>query len=377
MNWKEVRRQFPVTEKYIYFDLANKCALPLFSTNIISNYINKQQEFSGSKDEWFEMINETRSNFAEMININPAEIAFTKNTSEGLNIAANCLPLKAGDTVILNENEHPNNVYCWLNLKKKGIDVKFAPTHHGEVLVEDLAKITDKSTKVVAISSVNYAPGIRNNIKEIAKYCKEQGIYSVIDAVQSIGTLNTDVSDFGADILCTSGHKAMFCPHGVGVFYCRKELLNEIEPIYVARSGMGMSVQIEYGDIIYELNNSPDARKFEIGNYNYLGLSVFNESIKFLMAIGLDNVEKRILALNTYFVSRLTELGYDVASPLSGSKRSAIICFKSKNARELHQWLMDNKAITTLRRDMIRASLGIYNNEDDIDQLITLIKDYN
>jgi cysteine desulfurase/selenocysteine lyase len=376
MDWQEVRAQFAVAQDYIYFDLANKCALPLFSTAAIADYVDKQQRFGGDKNEWFETLEEARANFAQLINAHPDEIAFTKNTSEGLNIAANCLPLQPGDTVLLNENEHPNNVYCWLNLEKRGVRVKWIPTEGGQVTVDALEEVVDDSTRVLSVSSTTYAPGTRNDIKRLVKLCRERGIYTVVDAVQSVGTMQVDVKDWGVDVLCTSGHKSLFCPHGVGLVYARREIMDQLEPVYVARAGMGMAAQIEYDRITYRLDQAHSARKFEIGNYNYLGITVLNHSLKFLLGLGMQRVEARLLSLNEYLGNALQAAGFTVASPLSGPWRSAILCFQAEGARELHGYLMEHKAITTLRRNMIRASLGIYNNREDVDAFVQLLEQW-
>jgi selenocysteine lyase/cysteine desulfurase len=372
MDWQQVRGQFPVTNEYLYFDLANKCALPLWATETIAAYIQKQQRSGGDKAEWFATLEEARTNFARLINATLDEIAFTKNTSEGLNIAAACLPLKAGDTVLLNEYEHPNNVYCWLNLERKGIKVKWIPTQGGQVTLDSLDEVMDDSVRVVSIASTTYAPGNQNDIRAISEYCRKRNIFTVVDAVQSVGTLQVDVKELGVDVLCTSGHKSLFCPHGVGIVYIRKEMLDRMHPVYVARAGMGMGAQIEYSNITYKLDQAHSARKFEIGNYNYLGLTVLNESVKFLLNLGMENVENRILELNSYLIAKLVQAGFPVVSPHTGPLRSAIVCFEAADARALHGFLMENKAITTLRRDTIRISLGIYNNESDIDAFVEL-----
>lgn len=375
MDWQAVREQFPAVEEYTFFDLANKCPLPKFSVEVIEDYIAKQQRSGGDKNEWFTALEEARSRFAQMINAQPEEIGFTKNTSEGLNIAANCLPLQAGDTVLLNEFEHPNNVYCWLNLQRKGINVKWIPTAGGQVTIEALEQLVDETTRVVSISSTTYAPGNRNDVKSIVEFCRSRGIYTVVDAVQSVGTLQVDVKDLGMDILCASGHKSLFCPHGVGMIYVRRELLDEIHPVYVARAGMGMAAQIEYGRITYELDQAHNARKFEIGNYNYLGLTVLNRSLEYLLGLGMNKVEGHLLGLHEYFSGRLQELGYQVKGPTSGPLRSAILCFPAPEVRELHTYLAENRVITTLRRDMIRVSFGIYNNRSDVDRFIQVLND--
>ncbi|TVQ26623.1 MAG: aminotransferase class V-fold PLP-dependent enzyme [Spirochaetaceae bacterium] len=415
VDWDSVRAQFPVTRDYLYFDLANKCPLPLFSTAALADYVDKQQRSGGDKAEWFATIESARGRFATLINAHPDEIAFTKNTSEGLNIAANCLPLSAGDTVILNQYEHPNNVYCWLNLERRGVRVKWigggaaggatdaggsatgggateggastgggaaegAGGDGGLVTVDMIDSVADETTKVVAISSTTYAPGTRNDIESIVRYCRDRGIYTVVDAVQSVGTLDVDVKALGMDILCTSAHKSLFCPHGIGVFYARPEVRDLLDPVYVARAGMGMAAQIEYGQISYTLDQSNNAKKFEIGNHNYLGLTVLDASLAYLLALGMPNVEARLIDLNAYLVQRLTGAGYRVVSPADGPWRSAIVCFRARtdaqSARDLHGYLERNGAITTLRRDTIRASLGIYNNESDIDRLVDLLRRY-
>ena len=120
MDWQTVRSDFPITQDYLFFDLANKCALPRFATRAIQEYAVKQEQHSGDKTEWFRTIEEARGRFAQLVNARPTEVAILKNTSEGLNVAANGIPFKAGDNVVVNLSEHPNNIYCWLPATARG-----------------------------------------------------------------------------------------------------------------------------------------------------------------------------------------------------------------------------------------------------------------
>ncbi len=377
MNWQEVREQFPVTKEYLFFDLANKCALPLFATRAIQAYAEKQQRTGGDKEEWFRTIEEARTRFAELINASPEEIAILKNTSEGLNIAASGIPFKAGDNVLVNRSEHPNNIYCWLNLQRKGVEVRWAPTKNGEVAVEDLEATIDGATRAVPISLVTYAPGNRNDIRAISALCRRRGIYTVVDAVQGTGTLRIDVKELGPDMLSSSGHKGLFVPHGIGLFYCRKEIMADIAPAYVARAGMIRAVSVEHDTETYELRLAPTAARYEIGNNNYLGITVLNESLKFLLALGMDRVERRILELSGYLTRQLEAAGIEVLSPREESRRSAIVCFRAGDPAGLHKWLLERKVITTCRRDSLRVSLGIYNTEDEIDAFVKLVRQFH
>jgi cysteine desulfurase/selenocysteine lyase len=376
MDWQAVRAQFPITQEYIFFDLANKCALPRFSTRVIQEYAAKQERNSGDKDEWFRTIEEARGRFAQLVNANPTEIALLKNTSEGLNVAANGIPFKAGENVVVNLSEHPNNIYCWLNLQRRGVEVRWAPTRNGEVTVEALAATVDERTRALAIALVTYAPGNRNDVKALAAFCRERGIYTVVDAVQAVGTLNVDVADLGVDMLATSGHKALFVPHGVGLFYCRRERLDDIAPFYVARSGMVRPVAVEHDAAHYELALAPSAARYEIGNNNYLGITVLNENLKFLLDLGMARIERRMLELSGYLTERLLAAGFEVLSPREAHRRSAIVCVRVADPARVHAWLLARKVISTCRRDSLRLSLGIYNTEGEIDAFTDLLKAY-
>jgi cysteine desulfurase/selenocysteine lyase len=374
MDWNAVRLQFPITRDYLFFDLANKCALPLFATRTIQEYVAKQERHSGDKAEWFRTIEEARGRFAQLVNAHPTEVAILKNTSEGLNIAANGIPFKAGDNVVVNLSEHPNNIYCWLNLQRRGVEVRWAPTRQGEVTLDALAATVDARTRALAISLVTYAPGNRNDVKALATFCRERGIYTVVDAVQAVGTINVDVGDLGVDLLATSGHKALFVPHGVGLLYCRRERLDEIAPFYVARSGMVKPVAVEHDASHYELALAPTAARYEIGNNNYLGITVLNESLRFLLDLGMARIERRMLELSGYLTERLSAEGFEVLSPREENRRSAIACVRVADPTRVHAWLLERKVITTCRRDSLRLSLGIYNTETEIDAFLDLLK---
>ena len=375
MDWKNIREQFPVTEEYLYLDAAHKSALPLYTTKALENYFRNQQMTGGDKEEWKKTISDAKANFGKLVNADPLEIAFVKNTSEGLNIAANGIPFKPGDNVILNNNEHPNNIYCWLNLESKGVEVRWAPTRSGQVSVRDIESLMDKNTRALSVSSVTYMPGNRNDVKAIGTLCNERGVYLIVDTVQSMGLLNFDVKELGVDMFATSGHKGLNAPHGTGVFFCRKEIIPEIKSYFVARSGLAGHAALQHDSLEYMLTISDTANKFEIGNHNFSAITALNESLKVINAIGIQEIEKRILELSGQLTEGLQQLGANVVTPIQDEFRSGIVCFRTKDTLDLYHKLVQKKVITSYRRDSIRASIGIYNSSEDVNTFLDYVNE--
>lgn len=266
--------------------------------------------------------------------------------------------------------------YSWLNLEEKGVEVRWAPTKFGQVFVEDIEPLMDNKTRAISVSSVTCLPGSRNDIESIGKLCKEREIYLIVDAVQSMGLLNFDVKKLGVDMFATSAHKGLNVLHGVGIFFCREEIIPEIKPTFISKSSIA-NANGQQDALEYKLTFLDTAEKFEIGNLNYSGIIALNESVKYLNSIGINAIEKRILELSELLTEGLKQVGANVLSSTDKKYQSSIVSFKTKNTGTLHKQLLDNKVITAYpyRRDTIRASTNIYNNEEDIERLIKLVKE--
>src|SRR5262245_37814545 len=218
-----VRDQFPVTKRQLYLDSAHQTPLSLSVREALSSFLNEGYEMAGPKPVWVRRAEETRANVARFFNASPSEIAFTKNTSEGLNIAANAVPLKAGDNVVLIEGDHPNNAYAWLNLRRKGVEVRFAKLQ-GEGVVADaktFLPLVDARTRVISLSHISFHAGQRHDLASIGRLCKERGIYLIVDAMQSVGVVPIDVGALNISVLAAGTHKGLLVPQGLGILYVR------------------------------------------------------------------------------------------------------------------------------------------------------------
>ena len=230
------------------------------------------------KPKMFEMIERVRNQYATLINAAPEEIAYTKNVSEGLNIAASGLRMKPGDNVILcPELEHPSNIYPWLNLKSRaGIEVRTIHSFDGRMPIEEMIKAVDGKTKAVTCSFVTFAPGLRSDLQLLAEHCALHDVFLLVDAAQGIGILDLDMKRTPISAMSVSTQKGLLGLYGMGFLYVRKDWAERLETTYLSRFSvdLGSAHEAAGGGDNYFL--MPGAQRFEVGNYNFLAAAAVN-----------------------------------------------------------------------------------------------------
>jgi selenocysteine lyase/cysteine desulfurase len=320
---------------------------------------------------WIKTAEETRALVASMINAHPDEIAFVKNTTHGILIAANGIRWRSGDNVIITDAEFPANVYPWLNLSRLGVQTRFARERDGRIPFEEIERLVDDRTRAISISFVEFVTGYRNDLKRIGELCRDKDIIFVVDAIQGMGALQIDVKDCNVDILSADAHKWLLGPEGIACFYCSKERLDDIESINVG----WMSVVDESNYLDYDLTLKPDARRFEEGSYNMLGIHALHASVRMLLDIGVSNIERRILSLTDLLAQGLLEKGYRIVSPMGEGERSGILSFWSGRfpSGKLREMLFENGVVTAHRSGYVRVSPHFYNSEEEIQKLLDLL----
>ena len=193
-----------------------------------------------------------------------------------------------GDNVVFcPELEHPNNIYCWQVLVERGVELRMVPARGGAIDTGAMAAAIDRRTRVVTTSSVTFTPGFRTDLAALGRACRDAGALFLVDAVQSLGVLDLNVEDAGVDALATSASKGLLGPAGVGFLFVRQAWAERLRPAYVARfsveRGAGHESEMENLDF----RRLPNARRFEIGNYNYIGLAAVQASLGELLGIGI------------------------------------------------------------------------------------------
>lgn len=323
-------------------------------------------------DDWVETAEQCRTLAAQLMNADASEIAFMKNTTQGILIAANGIDWNQGDNVITTAVEFPANVYPWWSLKERyGVETRMVQEKEGRIHIEDVISAIDENTRAVTISHVEFASGFRNDIKAIGEICHERDIWFVVDAIQSLGAIEVDVKSSCVDILAADGHKWLLAPEGAAVFYCANDKLDRL-----INTNIGWASVINPREFLdYDLTQKPDATRFEEGSYNSVGLYGLKAAIELLLEVGISNTKTHILQITEDLIKGLEAKGYRVITPTLNSERAGIVVFESDHhtPEELFEMLNSRNIITAERGSGLRVSPHFYNTESEIKHLLDVL----
>jgi cysteine desulfurase / selenocysteine lyase len=376
--WKMVREQFPLTQDRVYFNNGTMGPSPFVVREAVKSAIDKidvSGEYGGGEF--------ARGKIAKFINADESEISITHNVTEGINIIAWGLPLKRGDEVILTTHEHAGNALPWLNrAKHDGLVIKAlkpAPT-----AAENLNRINDlitAHTRVIAIPHITCTAGQVFPVKEIAKLGHDKGLWVFYDGAHGPGTTLLDMKDIGCDFYATCGHKWMCGPKGTGFLFVRKELLDTVEAQWIGG----------YSDAGWDMTTTPPefkgfvptAHRYDYGTQNaalQIGLAA---SVDFLYQIGMENVVARGRALSGRLQKGLMELGdkVEMLTPTEEQSRGFIVGFRLKSMEYNKFGEHASKKGFRIRivpenhLNSVRVSTHIYNNPDEVENFLKMVKE--
>ena len=382
------RRNYPALERWTYMDVAGRCILSRATRAAIDAHLDERMMNGGDKEKFFALIERARGKFAQLINAGPDEIAYAKNISDGLNMIATGFNWQRGDNVILcGDLEHPNNVYPWLNMRRYGLEVKSVKPRDGHIPVDEMVKLIGRGTRVVTVSTVTFAPGFRTDVDTLGRACRERGVLLLVDAAQSCGVLHTDVRKSNIDALAVSTQKGLLGLYGMGFLYCRREWAEKLTPAYLARFGVDLGEgahEATMGTEDFKL--MPAARRFDLGNYNYVGTAAVDASLTELLALGTPQIERYVTGLGHALAQGLFDLGLPVTGGKPGPAVGTIVTVGSMSADHygtsderingLYAHLTENRVKLSIRRGVLRFSLHLYNNMDDVTRVIELARDF-
>ncbi|TCT06773.1 aminotransferase class V-fold PLP-dependent enzyme [Aquabacter spiritensis] len=384
------RAAFPGTERHIYLDVAARGLISVGVRGAIDSYLDHRMMEGGDKAWMFSLAEESRQRFAGLIGADADEVSLTKNVSEGINAFGTALPWQAGDNVVVCQAlEHPANIFPWQNLAlQRGIAVKVVPPVGGRVPLDRVIAAIDARTRLVTVSSVSFAPGFRFPLAELTRQCRPRGVRVLVDAAQSVGILETDVRALDVDALAASTQKGLLGLYGSGFLYVRRDVAEDLAPIYLSRPGVRIAAEHEAAA------GTPDAfayafgaRRFDVGNFNFVGAVAVRQSIGEIGAIGTRAIEARVCGLARRLAEGLHETGLPVFGGPDCPDQAHIVAI-GEHLSEEHDAVGDAFLLAlnarleaahvrhTIRRGMLRLSLHLYNNEDDVDRVIEVARSF-
>jgi cysteine desulfurase / selenocysteine lyase len=367
--------EFALASRLAYFDHASDSPLPERSARVIAERTQLLQDPCADVKPREAYLGEAQRRLGRMTNANPSQFAFLTNISDATATIANGLDWQPGDEVVMIRGEFASFVYPWRSLEAHDVQVKFV--EKGDRIVNDLTRIAEEitpRTRVVAISDVEFQSGFRNDLATIGRLAHERDALFVVDASQSLGVLPVDIAGLGIDALVSVGYKWLMAPHGISVLYIGEQALERIRPTMPGRS----SVQAGWQAFDYPLDWQPDARRYQGGALNWIGVCALAESLGLLEEIGPDRVASSAMATMNAVLERLQALPVDVRSVLEPAHRSAILVFTlgSEDADERCVVAGRDKGIRFGRRGYgIRVGAHVWNAAADVDALIAHVED--
>ncbi len=372
INWQTYRKFFPHLPEQIYLNHAGIAPLNSRSRQAMEKLLHlRNQEDIEFWPAALEEKEHLKTLIGQLIHAPASNIALVPNTSAGLNILALGLDWQPGDRVLLNNFEFPSNVLPFRGLKRLGVELDFVEHREGKILLEDLEAKIHPRTRLLSISFVEFLNGFRNDLKAIGEICRRHDLIFCVDAIQGLGALQMDVQDMQIDFLSTSGHKWLMWPAGIGFVYISPRIFDHLYPAIAGWLG----VQTPYDFFNYFQDWAPDARRFETGTFNTLGILGARATLEMMLEIGPAPIEQKVLQNTDYLIKRLQEAGYRLFTDPSPEHRSGIVTFFHPRAEEAVKYLKEHRVTVSLREGKIRVSPHFYNNPEDLDVFLeTLLK---
>jgi cysteine desulfurase/selenocysteine lyase len=379
MNFDSISEEFQ-TDK-IYLNNASVSVMPKISIESMKQFLIDYSEMGPDSPESEVFIEElwkrTRKAVARIVKCNSDEIIITQSVTDGVNIVANGMKFDNNSNIVIRggEHEHHANYFPWLKLGEK-IDVRSLPVdENGGFRNSDLKKLLDKRTKLVALSHGLYNSGLILPVKEIGKELQKENIPYFLDTAQTVGCVGEfDFADTGCDFMSFNCSKWLCGPMGTGVFYCKRESSNLLEPLNIG--GESADSNGNYGLTYKKL---PD--RFQTGFRNYVGLAGIESSVTFLQNLGWDNIRNHIINLSNLFINEIGKIPESkVFGPDNEAERTSIVSFEiGKHDPEKIVSVLAQKEIIIAKREIyeksiLRISPHIYNTKDEILRLVEELK---
>lgn len=371
-----VNKHFVLSDDICYLNHAAVSPWPQVTARAVSDFAHENATLGAAHyPRWLRVERELRDNLKTLINAcSVNEIALQKNTSEALSTIAYGIDWHQGDQIIISNQEFPSNRIVWESLARFGVELIIVDIS-GNDPEAALAAAMSSKTRLLSISSVQYASGLRMDLARLGAACKRHDVLFCIDAIQSLGALSFDVQAYKADFVVADAHKWLMGPEGIALLYVRDALiptlaLNEFGWHMVKNAG-------NYDEKTWTAASS--ARRFECGSPNMLGIHGFHASLGLLLDVGMDAVAEQ-LAHNVEYLKQLLSQRDDIriVSPQEAFRSAGIVTFTvgDTDPQALYRYLMGKDVICACRGGGVRFSPHFYTTKRTLERAVAAIPEH-
>lgn len=374
---EEMRRhEFPVARECAFLAHAGDCPLPRRVAERVEQFAractsaDQEAAFAGGR------IQQIRQSAARLLGAEMNEVALVAPTSLGLSFVAAGLPWRKGDNLLIYHDDFPTNVYPWMALAERGVEVRLMNIRElGRVRAVDVRGQVDENTRLVALTSCHFLTGFRIDLAGIGACLRERGILFCVDGIQTLGAFPTAVEH--VDFLAADAHKWLLGPCASGVFYVRHALQDRLRPSAFGWHNVRCPNYVAQEQLVHP----PDARRYEAGSANLLGLAGLEAALELILEVGVDNIAAELLRKRAWLVPALQAKGFTVLNAdAPPAHASGIVTFHKPGVDfpALHQKLADARIITSLRADRsgqryLRLSPHFYNTDAELHRVLELL----
>ncbi len=365
--------EFPLSPDILYLNHAAVAPWPKRTVAAVARFA-QENGTRGAADysRWIRTETRLRGRLAELLKApSPMDVALVKNTSEGLSVIAYGIDWKPGDNVAGIAQEFPSNRIVWESLSAQGVAYRRLDLYASSRPEADLMALCDERTRLIALSSVQYARGLRLDLGRLGDFCRGRDILFCVDAIQGLGVVPFDLGHTKADFVVADGHKWMLGPEGVALLYVNPRLRQELR---LHQYGWHM---VEHrGDYERpEWSPAADARRFECGSPNMLGAHALDASLSLLLETGIDRIQAAVAERTQYLIELIDGHGFELLSPRDPGRRAGILTFRIPGAdhQALYQALTDSGVICARRGGGIRFSPHFYTPYSVLERAVRMI----
>lgn len=368
--------EFPHSAELAYMNHAGISPLPQRTKREVQSAI---EYLSHDPNEFFGQyalpaFTTTQELIARHINAaTPSDIVFSTTTSAALNAVAQAIEWQKGENIIFCDQEFPSNAYPWISLARDGMEPRLVPTENGGLTLAQVEKNADSHTRAVAVSAIQFFSGHRTDLAALGRFCRQNNILFIVDAIQAIGHMPIDVQTMNIDILASGGMKSLLALPGVGFLYVREAVADTMKPRLIH----GNSTVDYLHWLAYDLAPLPGAARFSSGTPNLPGVLSLGPSLSLIGELGIENIDAHTTKLTHYAIDSLTTQGHQVITPKdsAGPITTFQSPYDSSTTDRLIQYLADQHVVVCKHLDaestpFVRVSFHCYNTKEDFHRLM-------